>query len=264
MANIWKRIYYFAIILIYLFLLAPVIVVIATSFNPGELSLFPPQGFSLKWYSEFFNNSRFVKSFFITSFPIAIIASFVSTILGLMIAYIITRYRLIAHTTIETFFFLPLMVPNMVVGISLLFFFIRIGVNNTFIALILSHVVITIPYAIRNLSAGLYRLNPAIEEAAISLGATKPVAILKITIPQIKSAIIATIMFTFIISFADVNVALFLVRGESITIPVSVFLYLIWRSGPIIAAISTIQVVVIFALGMLIERAIGIGTAFKT
>jgi putative spermidine/putrescine transport system permease protein len=147
-----------------------------------------------------------------------------------------------------------MLVPQVLLGIALLLFFIQLGIKATFLSLIIGHVVLAIPYVVRTVSASLHGINPMVEEASRMLGATKIQTFFKVTLPLIRSGIISGALFCFIISFGDINLALFITGPKTVTVPVHIFSEIQWQGDPTIAAISTVQVAIIGMLLLLVNR----------
>ena len=120
--------------------------------------------------------------------------------------------------------------------------------------LLCGHLVIATPYVIRSVTAGLVGLDPRLEEAAMSLGATRIEAFFKVTLPLLRSSLLSGAIFAFIISFSDINLALFLSGPESTSLPVHLFSQIQWQGDPTIAAASTLQIVVIGGLILVVQR----------
>ena len=143
-------------------------------------------------------------------------------------------------------------------GIALLLFFIKLDIKATFLALTLGHVILTIPYTVRTVTASLHGMDRSLEEAAMILGATKFQTFFKITLPLIRSGIISGALFCFMISFGNINFTLFLTGPQTATIPIHIYSEIQWQGDPTIAAISTVQVLVIGLILLLVNRAFGI------
>ena len=250
------------IICVYAFILAPVVVVIFSSFNPTSLTLFPPQGFSLRWYQDFFQDPTFVRAFFNISLKIAVIVALLSTFLGLLVSIALVRYRFLGSSFTETFFLSPMMIPHMLIGISLLLFLSKIYVGDIY-RLVIGHMIITIPIAIRAIYSSLSGLNPALEEAARTLGANSLQTFFRITLRLTFSGVLAAMIFSFIISFTDANVALFLTGPGLTTLPIEIFAFLQWESTPVVAAITTIQVFMIIVFSFILDRLVGLTSFIK-
>ena len=250
------------LVTVYLYLLAPVIVVIFTSFNETALNAFPPQGFSFRWYVEFFKDPTFMNAFFNISLKIAIFVALISTLLSLLATIAITRYRFPLSSLIQTFLLSPLMIPHMLVGIALLLFLSKVFIGGS-LRLVIGHVIITIPIAIRAIYSSMAGLNPAFEEAARTLGANRWQTFFLVTLRLTFSGIMAAFIFSFIISFTDVNVALFLTGPGTTTLPIEIFTFLTWDSNPMIAAITTIQVFMIIAFSYILEKLVGLSSVMQ-
>lgn len=250
------------IVLVYAYLLSPVAVVILTSFNPTRLTVFPPTGFSLMWYKEFFQDPTFMNAFFNVSLKVGVIVSIVSTLMAIMASIAIVRFRFKGVAIIETFFLSPMMIPHILIGISLLLFLTKFMVGDM-IRLIIGHVIICTPIAIRAIYASLSGLDPSLEEAARTLGANRLQTFYLVTLRLTFSGVLAAIIFSFIISFTDVNVSLFLTGPGITTLPIEIFTYLQWESTPVVAAITTVQVAMIIGFSFLLERLVGLSTVMK-
>jgi putative spermidine/putrescine transport system permease protein len=242
------------VVLIYAVLLAPLVVVIGVSFNTAATFDFPPKGLSLRWYVAFFQSPTFVRSFFQVSFVVALVASAIATVLGMLGAIGLVRFRFVGRRALETFFAMPLFVPQILLGAALYLYYSRLGIGASLLTLLLSHVVLATPYVIRNITAGLAGINPRLEEAATSLGANKVQAFTRVTLPLLRSSILSGAIFAFIVSFSDINLALFLSGPDTTSLPVHIFSQIQWESNPTIAAASALQIIIIGALLLIAQR----------
>ncbi|MDQ7819009.1 MAG: ABC transporter permease [Armatimonadota bacterium] len=247
---------------VFVFLLAPVVVAVLTSFNPTRLNLFPPQGVSLIWYREFLQADNFTHAFVAVSLKLALIVAVVTGLLALPAAYALSRYRFRGRTLLQTLFLSPMMVPQMVVGIALLLFFARYTFADE-LRIVVGHTLIALPIAIRAITASLEGSDPQLEEAALSLGANPLQTFARVTAPLIGSGLLAAMLFAFTLSFTDVNVALFLTGPRTTTLPVEVFAYLRWESTPVIAAIAAVQVAMILVIALVIHRLAGLDAVVR-
>lgn len=242
------------VLAVYVLLIAPLVVVIAVSFNAGPGFDFPPKGLSLRWYGSFFDSRPFVRSFFQVSLPIALACSLFATTLGALAAIGLVRFRFPGRATLETLFLTPLLVPHILLGAALYLYYARLGMGASMLTLFLGHLVIATPYVIRSVTAGLVGMDPRLEEAAISLGANRVQAFLKVTMPLLRSSLLSGAIFAFIISFSDINLALFLSGPDTTSLPVHIFSQLQWESDPTIAAASALQIVIIGSLILLVQK----------
>lgn len=250
------------LIFTYLLLVAPVVVVVLVSFNPVEsltINLSQP---TLRWYAEFFRNANFRDSF-VTSLQIATLAAIGSTLLGTPVAYGLVRSKLPGATLLQTFFLSPIMVPAIILGVALLNLYFILGIKGSLISIVLAHVVITSPYVVRTVSSALIGLDPAIEEAAVGLGASGLRTFFAITLPLIRSGVIAGAVFVFIISFSELNATVFLTAPQVSTLPVQIFAELFWMTNPVVASASVFQILIITAGVLIIEYAVGITEAAR-
>ena len=238
----------------YIGLLAPLVVVIAVSFGPSAAFEFPPRGLTLHWFEAFFASQAFVAAFFRVSLLVGLLSAALATVLGTRAALGVVRVRFLGREALETFFLAPLLVPEILLGAALYLFYARLAVQASIWTLLLGHLVICTPYVIRSVTAGLVGLDPRLEEAAMSLGATRIQAFFKVTLPLLRSSLLSGAIFAFIISFSDINLALFLSGPESTSLPVHIFSQIQWQGDPTIAAASSLQIVIIGMLILVVQR----------
>lgn len=239
-----------------LFLLAPIVVVIIASFSDRPYLVFPPKGFSFRWYSQFFESHEFVDALTL-SIQLGLLTTVISSLVGVLASLALVSLRFRGVEIVRAVFAAPLMVPGIVVGIAMLIYFNRIRMGNTFASLLLAHVALTLPYVTRIVSAGLQSFDRSLEEAARGLGASRVRALLDVTLPLIKGSLMAAAVFAFIISFDEVVVTLFLAGPRMTTLPVAIYTYIEYTSDPSIAAISTILVVLTVVAVLVIDRTAG-------
>jgi putative spermidine/putrescine transport system permease protein len=248
-------------------MLAPVVLVVWISFFAQPLILFPPKGYSLTWYQNILEQWNFINAF-ILSFQVALTAMAVSMVIGLLASIGLTRFKLPGRHTLQSLFLSPLVVPVIITGMAMYIFFIRIerfmGVElvPSFVVLVLAHVVITIPWTVRLITAGLIGINAELEEAAMDLGASKWRAFWLITLPIIRPSIVAAGIFAFIFSFGNLEVSLMLVGPGETTIPIEILNYVFWKVDPTIAAVATVRIVITGILMLIADRVIGLSNVF--
>ena len=239
---------------IYLGLLAPLVVVIAVSFGPSAAFAFPPAGFTLHWFAEFFASDAYVRSFFRVSLVVGVLSGTIATLLGTAAAVGLVRFRFAGREALETFFLVPLLVPEILLAAALYLLYARLTIQASIWTLLCGHLVICTPYVIRSVTAGLVGMDPRLEEAAMSLGATRAQAFFKVTLPLLRSSLLSGAIFAFIISFSDINLALFLSGPQSTSLPVHIFSQIQWQGDPTIAAASTMQIVVTGLMILVVQR----------
>lgn len=244
------------ITVIYAYMLSPILVVIIEAFNEGELMQFPPTGWSLRWFVAFLEHDDFLASFRI-SLILGLAAASISTTIGTVAAFGLVRYGTRRQAALETLFLAPLYFPRVLIGLSLLLGLSLIHLTGTFVGMLAAHVLITLPYVVRTVTVSLLGVDPAVEEAARSLGATPLQSFLRVTLPLIRSGLVAGAIFAFIISFSDIYLALFISGPQTVTLPLRMFHFMEWEQSPIVAAVSVVQIVLILVLLVVAEKAVG-------
>jgi putative spermidine/putrescine transport system permease protein len=234
-------------------LLAPLLIVVAVSFGASPTMDFPPTQATLKWYGAFFASAEFVRAFFRVSLVLGIAAAVLASLMGMLAALGLVRLRFRGREALEAFFMAPLFIPEILFGAALYLVNARLGIKPSMASLLIGHVVICTPYVIRNVMAGLVGLDPRLEEAAMSLGASRIQAFVKVTLPLIRSSILSGFVFAFIISFSDINLALFISGADSTTLPAYIFNLLLFEGDPSTAAASTLQIAVVGLLIFLLQ-----------
>ncbi|WP_153731544.1 ABC transporter permease [Sporosarcina obsidiansis] len=234
---------------IFAFLMAPLVIVIATSFSNTSYLTFPPKGFSFKWYEYVISDGRYLEPL-LNSLLVAVIATIISLIIGTMVSIAVVRYRFKLKGMVNSLFLAPLIVPSLLLGIGLLMFFSKLGITDAYIRLIAAHCVLTIPYVVRSVVASLGKINPSIEEASRILGASPLKTVFLVTLPLIKPALIAGGFFAFIISFDELVVGLFLTSSSVTTLPLLIYSDIQFNLNPSISAISSLLIIGTIIIGV--------------
>jgi putative spermidine/putrescine transport system permease protein len=242
-------------------LLLPLAVIVMTSFTTLGYVSFPPQGFTLRWYGEALGKTEFLESFYL-SLAVAAVTAGLATLIGTPVAVATARYRFAGRDLVSAFFMSPLILPTVVIGLALLQFYNGIGLGATPASLVLGHVIITTPYAIRLVTASLTGLDPSIERAARNLGAAPIVAFARVTLPLIAPGIAAGAIFAFVTSFDNVTISVFLATPRMVTLPVRI--YNLWDQPiyPWLVAICSLVIVWTILLIALIERVVSVRGLF--
>lgn len=250
------------LVLCALFLLAPVVVIVALSFDGRPyIGSFPPTSMSLQWYSRFFETDLYINGLW-TSIRVSSMAVFVSLTTGVAAAIGLHHARFLGRDLLLAFFLAPLIVPTVVIGSSLLLFLGFIDITNGMVRLVAGHVLITLPYCIRTTLAALRGLPPSFNEVAMSLGATPWSAFWSITFPLIKRGIVGGGIFAAAMSLDDVSVSLFLVAPPYYTLPVALLTQMRANFDLTIAAVGTMLAAVTACLIFLLDRLAGIDRLF--
>ena len=247
-------------VLLFGFVLAPIAVVVVTSFSAGTVPEFPPSSWSLRWYAHALSQPVFLDAAR-NSAVLAALATLVNVPIALAAALALTRGRFPGREAIQTVLLAPLIVPAVVTGIAILLAFSAAGWRDPMSRLLLAHVVVTLPYMVRTIMASLARLDPVIEEAAMTLGASRLRAFLHVTLPLLLPGLVAGAVFAFIVSFDNVSVSLFLTTARTSTLPIAILGYVEFNFDPSIAAISTLLIAASLVAAILVERAVGLRRA---
>ncbi|MFI4989248.1 MAG: ABC transporter permease [Alphaproteobacteria bacterium] len=234
----------------YVFVLLPIVLVVWLSFFAGAIPSLPPTGYSLRWYYGLLGERQFVDGF-VTSLEVALLATVCGLAASLPAALALTRMAFRGREAILQLLMSPIVVPAIVIGAGLYLFFVETEIATglplvgSVAGLAAAHVLLTIPWCLRILAANLHGLDPSIEDAALSLGATRLVTTLKVTLPAIWPGIVAAALLSFVISFGNLEVSLFLVAPGETTLPIAILQYLEWRIDPTIAAVSVVQIAIV-------------------
>ncbi len=246
--------------LVVLFILSPLIVIIGGSFTQTPYVAFPPVGFTLRWYDQLMHRRDFLDSFVI-SMVLGLLCCAGAMLLGVPAAIGLHRHDFLGRRVFRGFLMSPLVLPTIVTGVALLQFYYLIDVDAPMAGLLIGHVLITIPYVIRTVGAGLVGLDPAIEEAAESLGASAIRTVLKVTIPSITPSILAATIFVFITSFDQATVSIFLAGPDMMPLPVRIYSYIEFAVDPMVASVSALLTIFAFALIALLQKLLGLDRA---
>ena len=244
------------------FLLAPLLVVAAASLGPGDHPYvsFPPAGFSLHWYFEV--PARYWQAIGV-SLAVAAATALASVVIAIPAALGLVRSSFRGKAFVALLLRAPLQIPYVVTGIAFLQAYYLLGsatglhLRASYPGLVLGHLFLATPYAIGSIAAVLARLNPRLEEAAASLGASPWRVLRRVTLPVILPGIYGGALYAFIISFGEVPVALFLGGAGRTTFPVEMFASMQFDFSPALLAVSTAVLLISFAVLILIQRSIG-------
>ncbi|WP_341990486.1 ABC transporter permease [Azorhizobium sp. AG788] len=240
-----------------LFLLAPLIVIAAASFSPTPVFDLPVGGASLRWYGRIGQMDGFWPALGL-SLQIAALSTAIALVLGTLAAIAITQGRLPGSEAIGTVLVSPLMMPGLVLGIALLQYYRAIGFSAAWSGLLLAHLVVTLPYVARTMIAGLSRFDFTLVEAARTLGCTYPGAILKAMVPALAPSFLTAGLFSFLASFDNYPVSIFLTDVRTKTLPIKMLQYIEEAPDPTLAALSTLILGATVILLVASDRMVGL------
>ena len=224
------------------FILAPIWITVAVSFNGGNYIVFPPEGFSLRWYREFFNDYSWMMAFK-NSLWVATATMIISTSTGVLSALGYMRRKFPGRNVINLIIMMPFLVPGIIIGICLLIFLHKIHLSGTYAAVVIGHCLWGIPTVFLLVQAVLSGYDFNIEDAARDLGAGPIKTFFCVTLPCIKTGVFTAMIFSFITSFGEFNIALFVTDSFTMTMPVQIWNSLKYEVTPIVAAVSTVMIV---------------------
>ena len=227
--------------LVLFYLILPILVVVPLSFSSASYLSFPPPGFSLHWYRNFFTRADWISSAWL-SIWVGLAVTVLATALGTPASVALVRGRFAGKGLVNAFILSPLIVPGIIVAIGIYFFYARLGVVGNPIALVLAHTCLAVPFVVINVSATLYGFDERLEYAAMSLGASPWGAFRQVTLPLIRPGVLAGALFAFITSFDELIVALFISGTTAVTLPRRMWEGIRFEIDPTIAAVSTILV----------------------
>ncbi len=230
-------------LLVFAFLLAPVVVVVASAFGRSYYLTFPPYGFTLQAFKNALADTDY-RDAFSMSIEVGIGAALLATVIGGLAAISLARGRLPGKNLMTSLFMSPLVVPTLVLAVAMLTLASDLGIGPTGYRLIVSHVIITVPYVLRVVLPAMERMDPALVEAAKDLGASPWRAFWRVTFPLVRSSWIVGAVFAFMISFDELVMSLFLAPPASPTLPVKLYSALEFGLDPKVAAISAMLIVV--------------------
>ncbi|HKX09880.1 MAG TPA: ABC transporter permease [Stellaceae bacterium] len=242
------------------FLVIPLAVVVGVSVTETDFLKFPPQGFSLKWYVAMLHDRSYLDAFWLSA-ELALVSTLAALLLGVPAALVIARKRFPGSQAVSALFLSPLVLPNIVIGVAVLQYASVMGFARGFVALLVGHIVIVVPYVMRTSLASLAGLEASYEEAAQDLGATPMTTFFLVTLPQIKPGVIAGSLFAFIISWINVEVSIFNATPLQVTLPVKIFNYVQFTVDPLIAAVSAVTIYVAILAVVLLDAVIGVEAA---
>jgi putative spermidine/putrescine transport system permease protein len=239
------------------FMLAPIVVVCLVAFTPEGFLSIPTTSFSLRWFRAIANYPEFVHAFGM-SIWLGALSSFVTLLFAVPAALAIARYRFAGREALSALFLSPLMIPHVVLGIAFLRFFTTIGMGGSFPALLVAHVVVVFPFALRLTLAAATGLDRSLEMAAVSLGAGGWTLFRRVTLPLILPGVISGWALAFIQSFDDLTMTVFLAAPGTETLPVRMFLYIQDNIDPLVTSVSASVIAITMTGLILLDRFYGL------
>lgn len=248
------------VVAILLILIAtPILVIIPMSFGSEAILRFPPKGFSLKWYENFFSSDQWTQGF-TRSLTVAFFTSILSLVLGTMAATAVSRVNFKGKKIFMNLMIAPISIPVIVIGIALYRSFSTYQLTDTLLSLVLAHSIIAIPLVFVTLMSSFKGLDNSLEMAAQGLGSTPLGSFFKITVPLISPGLFGGWLFAFITSLDEVVMSIFITGPQTKTLPIVMWENLRFQIDPTLAAASSILIVLIVLVFVLFPKLIQIGS----
>lgn len=244
-------------VLVYLFLVGPLVVIVGASFGTEQYLQFPPTGFTLKWFSNILKVGNFTSAC-VMSLEIAALATILALLIGVPAAYAYSRHRFPGRSVVNVIFQSPVLIPGIVMGFVLMRYIIVQFNLPVFASLLVGHTLLCIPYVMRNVASALTNVDSSMEEAAMSLGASRTKMLTSIVLPNIKSGVIAACVLSVINSFNNVPLSVFLSGPGTTMLPIAMLNYVGYHFDPTVAALSTVFMVITIAVMFVVDKTLGL------
>jgi putative spermidine/putrescine transport system permease protein len=245
-----------------IFVLAPLVVVVALSFSTAPLAIFPPVGFTTSWYQDVIANDDF-RNAFAVSVTLALAATLTSFVLGVPAAYALNRWSVPGARAIEALLLSPFILPILIVGLALLQFMASMKMRDAALNLFVGHVLVTLPYLVRTVTASLKQVDRSLEEAALTLGAPPWRVFTKVTVPQILPGIAAGCLFAFMVSFDEFPLSFWLSNAETMPLPIYLQNSMTKIFDPSIAAMASLMILTGILAVIGLEKLVGLRRAMS-
>lgn len=232
------------IILVFSFLFLPILILILFSFNTSEMNIVF-EGFTFRWYKDLFNNKELIEAL-VNTLIVAIVSTVISTIVGTISAYALSRYNFPLKKLVNELIYIPVVIPEIVLGISLLCIYTLINLELGMFTLILAHICFSLPFVIINVRGVLNSMDPSLEKAASDLGASKFKTFFYVIIPALMPGILSGAQLAFTLSLDDVVISYFTSGPGSNTLPLHIFSMIKTGVTPDVNALISLMLLVIF------------------
>lgn len=220
------------------FLLLPTLVIMPMSVGPERYLRFPPNGFSLRWYAEYFGDADWINAT-LFSLEIGIVTTITATVVGTMLALALVRGRLPGKGLVELLVIGPVIVPHIALAVAMFLVFEQLRLTGTLLGFAMAHTILALPFVVFTVLAALYRFDADLERAALSCGAGPLRTFRHVTLPLIAPGVVSAALFAFIISFDEAVVSFFISNLDRKTLPRKMFEDIDYNVSPTLAAVAT-------------------------
>ena len=207
--------------LVYIFLYLPMVMVVIYSFNTNDNNLLY-SGFTLKWYGKMFQDESLMDSFLLT-IKLALVSTLISVILGTLATIGMHRYEFRGKKLLDSMLYIPIVIPELVIGIASLATFTMMGITLSFWTLVIAHVTFCVPFVIITLRSRIAGFDASIEEAAMDLGANQFDTLRRVTLPMLMPGIISGALLSITLSLDDVIISYFVCGSSEMTLPIKIY-----------------------------------------
>ena len=250
-----------AVVALLAFMTVPTVVVIAVSFNPTAILSFPPSGLSLRWYANVVAYPQFRRAA-VNSLLVTAAAAALALPAGTLAALALERGRLRGRSVWAAMLLSPLVVPGVAAGLGFLILAAGLGLLRSRSVLVAAHVALVLPFVVRSVWVSVRNLDPVLERAAASLGATPWRVFRRVTLPLLRPGLFAGLLFAVVVSLNEFVVSLFISNRVTEILPVAMFTYVVNYTDPTIAALSSLFIAATFVVVWLADRYLDLGRVF--
>ena len=234
------------VVLVFIFLYLPIIILVVYSFNSSEMNIIF-ENFTFDWYKTLFQNTNLINAF-VNTLIVALVSTVIYTIIGTISAVGLHKYNFPFKNLINKLIYIPIVIPEIVLGISLLSIYTLMKLELGLFTIILSHIAFSIPYVIVSVRSTLSSLAPNYEEAAHDLGANTLKTFWHITLPLIKPGVVSGATLAFTLSLDDVVISYFTAGPGSNTLPLHIYSIIKTGITPDVNALSTLMLIVVIII----------------
>jgi spermidine/putrescine transport system permease protein len=242
---------------VYLFIFAPILLVIYASFDPNEIFKFPYEGFSLRWYSAFLSSRTFYDTIR-NSLVLGIAGGCGAVVVGGVAAYVVARLRIRGSGLLHATILSPLVISKVILGVAVLLLMVRFGLPRGWLAMITLHVMLCAPLAFLVIWARLRTLGRDYEEAALSLGADEIQTALHVTIPLMMPAVLGGLMLAFTVSFDEFSATQFVATPLTQTVPIQIYSMILTGIEPTVNVFATFLIAITVMVPLIAQYAFGV------
>lgn len=226
-----------------LFLIMPIVFIVALSFGSSQWLAFPPPSWTTRWYSELFADPSWLDAAW-ASTRVALVVSVLSVAIGYLTSVALIRGNFRGKAFLRAFFLTPMILPVVILAVGLYALFLKLGLTGTFVGFVIGHLIVALPFSIIAISNSLESFDFTLEDAARICGASELTVRLKVTFPAIRLGVLAAATFSFLISWDEVVVSIFMSTPGVETLPVKIWSALRQDLSPVIAAASSILIAI--------------------